>query len=125
MKTRNGFVSNSSSSSFVLIGEKVDLQNIKPENLEDNLYMTSTGIAYEGNIWARIDGPEILEFLQNSVENENLNLGSTYLVYHVSYDGENEIDVTKLPKKKLSVVCEEVDQHEARNDYFEHLKEDY
>lgn len=118
MKIRNGFVSNSSSSSFCLIGELVDINDLTPEDLKENTYMTDTGKYWDYPIWADLDGPDILEYLQKEGK------GKTYLVHYITYEdcGNQKIDITKLPQKELNVVCDTMAQGRVDNDNFEELK---
>jgi len=47
MKSRSGFVSNSSSSSFIIIGAKMKLDNISPERMME--FMDKADVSYDIN----------------------------------------------------------------------------
>ena len=55
MKIRTSFVSNSSSSSFVVVGRKVRLSDVSLDYFKNKDYMIETGYAYDGvvNIYTK------------------------------------------------------------------------
>ena len=126
MKIRNGFVSNSSSSSFILVGFKRDLEDVENEDLENREYWCIGKYLEEGSDIFRIKDSDIFrevkkcgyefevwESLQVEFDNEmilNKNL--------LNYINENEI---------LKIYAGERCYHSAENyrDIVEHYKEWY
>lgn len=62
MKVRSGFVSNSSSSSFCVLGKEINKNEI---DFNENVYCKIYPDWAEGNLFFKID-PELLEFLQTN-----------------------------------------------------------
>jgi hypothetical protein len=130
MKIRQGFVSNSSSSSFVVIGNSVNIESIKPENLNNNKHITyyaTSGCDGEsgfGPIMVEIKDNDMLEMLKNPpIETENSIYG--YEVYH--YIGEGWGSNDKIKKSELpdefEVISFTCDQYEISS--LKELKELY
>jgi len=118
MKTRNGFVSNSSSSSFVILGVEVKLNDIDVQDLKSKEYeyVAESGMQGEsGPIFVEIKNKKMLDLLKRAHDGEFDNLDNNvhaYKAYYCSFseggDGET-IDISNFPKK-IEVYSGEADQ---------------
>ncbi len=123
MKIRTGFVSNSSSSSFVVIGKKTRLSDVSLQDFQDKNWLIETDYYYDGkvNIYTRhfadAEKEELFHFLrQPEPDDEDSHLIATnYLVEVFKYEyesGEFKLAVTDLPDEgEVYVVFGEEDQH--------------
>ena len=65
MKIRQGFVSNSSSSSFLLIGREIDIKNVTPKMIKQkNIVALGENLIYDGLDVFQIKSVEELAFLK-------------------------------------------------------------
>lgn len=96
MKVRNGFVSNSSSSSFVILGEAdIDIDSIQEHELnrKSYCYIADTGIEFDARVFAKIVDVNILNLLKK------YHVSKVYKAYRYSYGWSNEyIDRNDLPQ---------------------------
>jgi len=100
MKIRNGFVSNSSSSSFVLFGISVNANDITPVLLKQRQYTVIGSSMEEGTDVFNIDNEEMLAFLKSC---ENIyGRRSPFSVYEDL--GHGKIDLSKLPKEGMAYI---------------------
>ena len=100
MKIRNGFVSNSSSSSFVLFGIEVKAKNITPVLLKQRQYTVLGSGMEEGQDVFNIANEEMLAFLKAC---ENIyGKRSPFNIYEDL--GEGKIDLSKLPKEGMAFL---------------------
>jgi hypothetical protein len=136
MKFRNGFVSNSSSSSFVMIGRPITLAEA------EKLFETSRVVADtrmyggEGYYIIEVKTPEMMQVLKEASEgkfnftksSKNYNNGQPYVVnFEVDYyevfageisdDGETSFAFapSELPPIMCSAIYMRVDQHTPKN----------
>lgn len=100
MKTRVGFVSNSSSSSFLLLGKEFDIKNITPKMiLEKEIYALGDHLS-DGQDIFRIKNIEELAFLKALKEIDSDYEFTFVESYVISIDdSEGSFDIEKLPKK--------------------------
>lgn len=99
MKVRQGFVSNSSSSSFIILGKDVDVMSITPKMIKEKTIMVIGNSLCEGEDVFQIRTIEELAFLKAlnkiSIE-ETFKYVEAYAISEDEYEGE--IDVKKIPK---------------------------
>lgn len=131
MKIRQGFVSNSSSSSFLIFGNKLDISKVTYNMIKkNNIYAIGDGYLPEGYDVFQIKTIEELAFLKSL---NNIEVETTFVIVdsfvikndrECDEDGFDEIDVTKLPKTgKVKYFQGEKDYQSSIG--IENLKERY
>lgn len=125
MKIRNGFVSNSSSSSFLIIGKELNIREVSPSIIKKkNIYALSPGTLYEGQDIFRIENTESLAFLKAL---DDVDSDKSFLIMDSCFfgsDDSGEIDVKNLPDKgKVRFYSGMIDHHSS--EYIEDLKSRY
>jgi len=124
MKIRNGFVSNSSSSSFLIIGKQIDIKDVSLNLIKKkDIYALGSGYLNGGQDVFKIRNVEQLAFLKALYDVGDT---STFFVWDTCYFGIDEsgdIDKSKLPDGKVEFYSGMVDHHSSHD--IEDLKSRY
>jgi len=113
MKLRQGFVSNSSSSSFVVIGEKVSLNEVCSDMKFDKPLMIIGEVVNEGQEYFEIT-EEFRELLREHKDNFK-NYYDFVLEYKTAGDEVMQLKRAELPEE-FSIFPFTADYHIASND---------
>jgi len=110
MKVRQGFVSNSSSSSFLLIGEEVNFDDLTMNDVENIIVLGR--YLYEGQ-----DVFDLTEELLIELHSSKYNMDE-FSFYRTIAQGENYIDLTynrirKLPDTNCIIVSTDAEQNSS------------
>ena len=112
MKTRYGFVSNSSSSSFIIACDPIKLEDItNRSDCRSNIFM-------DGG-YGLMDACDFFELTPRMVEeikknNQNFNNHSFYEVYEM-IDSSSSIDVRTLPQRHVMFLSMDISYHTTDN----------
>ena len=124
MKIRNGFVSNSSSSSFVLLGKRINLNDAE-QHIKINQKVIFIVEGWDNQIIIECDTLEMLSYVKAYDEIRD-GIYYVYLAYHFAF-GEMEIDFAQLPRNgKASLIgddCEQFSVHDV-NDMKEFISDE-
>jgi len=121
MKIRNGFVSNSSSTSFLIGGFKIEASKISNEDIENKTYIV------EGKEWCNatdifyIKDINMLNFLKTAERITDINKRLKFSIYQLltvveGDEYEVKVDLSTLPKEgDMSIVSLEQDYGSSEN----------
>lgn len=104
MKIRNGFVSNSSSSSFVIFGQRTTIKEAE-KHVRNGENVIATVEGWEGPIVIDINSLELLSYVY-CMEQMNRTVYDVYVAYSWGFDGDggNDVDLSTLPKNGTAVL---------------------
>lgn len=106
MKIRNGFVSNSSSSSFVIIGKPIKQSEITEEMLKEKKISAIGGYIEEGRLVIGNMDWEMFKFINDNSERlEETDIGGfDYYETFLDVEDYGTIDKEDLPDGKIEVI---------------------
>lgn len=123
MKIRNSFISNSSSSSYIIFGDKISLKEAK-DHSNPILFIKENYYGYDEYDYVNLT-PEILNFIEEYKSNLSENvLNGLVLSNSYWYDPELEgYSVQEKPTDKFSIECSII--NDSCGDLLVEFKEKY
>jgi len=111
MKKRLGFVSNSSSSSFIIIGKTINQEDINEDNVKEIVAQSCFEGEY-GNLWVEFQSMDMLnKYIEVVSEDSFENYDTTYYHAKIKEFYEGEIDISprdiEVGSKAYFGICDQ------------------